>query len=80
MTKAPLPQRDVKRNLSLRLERLRALVSRREAMRNGDRRNEGLIEELRIAIADVRHARALTGRPSRRDARVENRPEASWGI
>ncbi len=80
MTKTPLPQLDVKKNLSLRLERLRALASRLEAMRDGVRRNEGLIEELRVAIADVRHARALVRGPSRGDARVENRPEASCGI
>jgi hypothetical protein len=79
MTKRPLLQRDVKKNLSLRLERLRALVSRLEITRSVDHRSESLIEELRVAIADVRHARALVGGPFYGDARVENPPEASFG-
>jgi len=75
-----LPSRDVTKNLSLRLDRLRALACRIETIRHGDRRREGLTEELRVAIADVRHARVLAGGPSRGEARVERRPEVSGGI
>lgn len=78
MSKRQLPQRNVKKNLSLRLERLRGLVSRLETTRSGDQRNESLIEQLRVAIADVRHARELAGGPPQDEAHVEGRPEASF--
>jgi hypothetical protein len=54
---------DYKKNLLHRLERLRALLSRLEAVRAGERRNELLIDELRVAIADVRRARSLVAEP-----------------